>query len=227
MITALAPHDRLPDAPPLSIRMASFWEAYGGDYPFARFWRVGEGGVLSLVDGAATVIAGEADDQEELSSFLALIGAKSVLSDVNWFGGRRLPVYRKAVTGQGSALSAPAYEAAYRLFGTVFPLPDWPAWYTDVCHRVRHGTALLVLVEQGALCAARQGSRLLLTGLAVAPDHRRQGIASRLLHAACVDGICELYAIVDDPAAAQFYEHNGFSPSGEVYYSERGPKNER
>ena len=226
MITALAPHDRLPDAPPLSIRMASFWEAYGGDYPFARFWRVGESGALSLVDGAATVVAGDSD-REELTSFLALIGAQSVLSDVADFGGRRLPVYRKAVTGQGSALATPAYEAAYRLLGTAFPLPDWPAWYTDVCHRVRHDTALLVQEERGVLCAARQGSGLLLTGLAVAPDHRRQGIASRLLRAACVDGIRELYAIVDDPAAAQFYEHNGFSPCGEVYYSERGPKNER
>ena len=72
MITAFLPSDRIPERPPLSIRMASFLDAYGTDQPFARFWRT-EDGAVSVVDGAATVLVGQGDP-EEARSFLSLLG---------------------------------------------------------------------------------------------------------------------------------------------------------
>ena len=222
MITALSPRDPIPDCPPLSIRMASFWEAYGGKHPFARFWRT-PSGALSLVDGAATVIVGSDDDREEVAAFLAMLGPQSVLSNISFPSATPLAVYRQAVAGQGSAPVSPDYAAAYRRLSEAFTMPAWPDWYPDACHRVRHGAALLVQQEQGALFAACQGSRLLLTGLAVSPEYRRQGFASRLLDAVCVEGVREVYAIVQDAGAAAFYTHAGFENAGVVYAFEKGP----
>lgn len=225
MISAFSAADRLPDRPPLSVRMASFLDAYGTETPFARFWRT-EGGALSLVDGAATVIVGRSDP-EELRAFLSLLGVECVLSDRPIFAGQRpLSVWKKSVCGRAAPLPAPDYAAVYRLLSCAFAMPPWGDWYVDACHRVRHGTAVAAHEEHGALFAARSGSRLLLTGLAVEPARRRQGIAARLLDVVCLPGVAEIYAIVESDAAVAFYTRKGFAHCGEVYRYEKGAEHD-
>ena len=225
MITAFTASDRLPDCPPLSIRMASFLDAYGPDQPFVRFWRT-EDGAISVVDGAATVLVSR-NDPEEVRAFLSLVGANSVLSDRLLFDRQRpLCVVRKPICGHAAALPDPDYKAAYRLLLDAFDLPRWQDWYVDACHRVRHGTAILAQEEHGVLFAARRGSQLLLTGIAVDPAHRRQGIASRLLDALCTSDVTEIYAIVDSDEAKSFFTRNGYAPCGEVYWYEKGAEHD-
>ena len=225
MITAFTSVDRIPNRPPLSIRMSSFLDAYGTDRPFARFWRT-EDGALSVVDGSATVIAGPSEP-EELHAFLSLLGVNAVLSDKRIYpDSRALSVFSKTVRDHASPSPDPDYEVAYRLFANAFVLPAWQDWYVDACHRVRHGAALLAQEEHGALFAARRGSQLLLTGLAVDPAHRRQGVASRLLDAVGLPDVSEIYAIVESDAAKAFYTANGFTPCGEVYLYVKGAEHD-
>lgn len=223
MIEALTSPGALPDRPPLSIRIGSFLDAYGTAFPFARFWRTDGDGFLSVVDGAATVLVGQSD-VEEIRLFLSMLGVSSVMSDAPLFDDRQrsLSVFCRIVEPVSMPFQDPDYESAYRVLSQAFSMPPFDVWYADVCHRVRHGTAVVSVAPWAAFFAARHADALLLTGIAVDTDHRRQGLASRLLESAYRCGVTSVYAIAEDDCAASFYHRNGFTVQGQIYYYEEG-----
>lgn len=222
MISAWQCEDRIPDSPPLSIRIGSFLEAYGTAYSFARFWRQG-GGALCLIDGCLTVVS-DGNGEDELREFADAVGAESIWSDRLLFPTRqrRFSVWHKPGTGKvGSLPDEVDYRAVYDCLTKSFALPDWEIWYVDVCHRVRHGTAIACSLEQGALCGAVYHGKALITGISVSKHYRRRGVGTRLLRMAESTGY-DLYAITESGEAEAFYRASGFSLVSNVYGYEKG-----
>ena len=216
MISVWQAGDRLPDCPPLSIRVGSFLDAYGTGYPFARFWRQ-DTGALCLVDGCLTVLCESCD--EELAAFLLAVSPKSVWSNRLLLPERQraYAVWHKRGRGEIPDRSPPvSYREVYDTLAQAFSMPDWETWYVDVCHRVRHGTALALSLENGALCSAVHHGQVLLTGVAVPEAFRRQGVATRLLRAAEA-AASDVFAITESGEADAFYRACGYAEVGCVY----------
>ena len=216
------------------VRIAAQIAAYGLSEPFFLVYRGEDGSVLSLLDGAATLLAG--DDPEEALCFLSMSPQVTSLrtdrdTAEQFATARGLAVRTGAVlkapprlTPTGSAVTvAPAafYPLAKRVFGDTLPLYD--VWYADVSHRLRRDVCRLVAVCEGktpvsgAMTVAEAGDAWLLGTVCTDEAFRKRGYA-----AACVTALsCEgerrhkaVYIAAKNPSAQALYEHLGFTVCG-------------
>lgn len=213
----------------LSARVASFMYAYGFGFGFARFWEQrsssGERALIASVDGNVTV-AGEVCDADELARFLYAIGYANVMSDVplGLENERGFDVYLLDCDGAGKAHEPheppepPDYRAAYAALTSEFDMPPFDVWYVDICHRVRHSTAVIEQLSGGVAVAAGFEGEWLITGIAVPEADRRSGIGRELIHLLAESNGCRrLYAAVKTEAAAEFYCSCGFEKTAEIF----------
>ena len=219
----------------LGARVASFMYAYGFDFGFARFWEQrsssGERALIASVDGNVTV-AGEVCDADELARFLYAIGYANVMSDVplGLENGRKFDVYLLVCDGAGKAPEPPEphephgppelpdYRVAYAALASEFDMPPFDVWYVDICHRVRHSTAVIEQLSGGVAVAAGFEGEWLITGIAVPEADRRSGIGRELIHLLAESNGCRrLYAAVKTEAAAEFYCSCGFEKTAEIF----------
>lgn len=208
----------------LGARVASFMYAYGFGFGFARFWEQrspsGERALIASVDGNVSV-AGEVCDADELARFLRVIGYVNVMSDVplGLENGRGFDVYLlECDGGSDEAAEPPDYRAAYAALASEFDMPPFDVWYVDICHRVRHSTAVIEQLSGGVAVAAGFEGEWLITGIAVPEADRRSGIGRELIHLLAESNGCRrLYAAVKTEAAAEFYCSCGFEKTAEIF----------
>lgn len=210
----------------LGARVASFMYAYGFGFGFTRFWEQrsssGERALIASVDGNVTV-AGEVCDADELTRFLRAIGYANVMSDVplGLENGRKFDVYSLECDGADKAHEPhepPDYRAAYAALASEFDMPPFDVWYVDICHRVRHSTAVIEQLSGGVAVAAGFEGERLITGIAVPEADRRSGIGRELIHLLAENNGCRrLYAAVKTEAAAEFYRSCGFEKTAEIF----------
>ena len=216
------------------MRIAAQIVAYGLSQPFFLVYK-GEGGsVLSVLDGAATLLAG--DDADEALCFVSMSPQVTSLrtdgdTATAFAAARGLAVRTgnvlKAPGGMkptGSAKKvAPAayYPLAKRVFGE--SMPPFDAWYADVSHRLRRDKCRLVAVYDretpvsGGMTVAESETAWLLGAICTDENYRKRGYA-----AACVTALVsvgqargkDVYIAAKNEAAQHLYEGLGFTVCG-------------
>ncbi|MDC0700639.1 GNAT family N-acetyltransferase [Clostridium sp. D33t1_170424_F3] len=177
-------------------RIRATAEAYGLDYPFARFWVQGEHAALCLLDDVLVLDVQPGAEPEELASFVRMAGARTVLCAEE--AAREL-LFSVSVAGEIMALESidapeaacewnPSLREVHALLhdceSASFVPPEFEPFYLDLSHRIRHETAQTVGLRQNgrlascAVCSACTEEAAVLSAVAVHPDFRRQGLGA-------------------------------------------------
>ncbi len=212
--------------------------SYGLSYDFVSAWEQRDAAgeltaFLSKYEGAVCVHATDAADREELLSFLRMIGFAALAGPADLLSGW----VREGTAGsvmeldrgsdyRGEPSTAPCldvrwdtdYPVFYELLHVCNPgylSDDYPAFLTDLSHRVRHGTAhTVMLYENGhavsaAAALVETGTSVLLGAVATRPKVRGNHYASTVLKE-----LCDRYAdrrifLMCRPEKVPFYERLG------------------
>lgn len=232
-VATLPPLDTTKEA---GVRIAAQVEAYGLDQPFFLVYKGEDGSVLSILDHAATLLAG--DHPEETLCFLQMSPDITSLR-TDGATARRFAAERGLPVCVGAVLKAPSrleqsktavlpitpadyYPLAKRVFGE--SMPPFDAWYADVTHRVRHGGCRLCGVVEngkpvsGAMTVAQAKNAWLLGTVCTDSDYRRRGYAAACVTALAREGAAQgnvVYIAAKNPSAQKLYESLGFTVCGE------------
>ena len=235
MISRLETMDGLPiPQDPFALRIISAGQSYGLNTPFLDIWQ-GNGLLISRMDRAVT-LAGipEEKSMEETRLFLAACGGETVLCSRETAvcfpefsiqaGG---PVLVRQQPGKTAPLPGefPSPRMLYQVLSACqspsFPVPEFEPFYLDTSHRLRHGTAAAVVLEEAgkpaacALALAVTDTAALLTAVAVVPAFRRNGLGRQAVETLC----CRLsgrkvFLFRAEEENQAFYEALGFLPEG-------------
>ncbi len=216
------------------VRIAAQIDAYGLSQPFFLVYK-GEGGsVLSVLDGAATLLAG--DDVEEAFCFLQMspqitslrADSKTAIAfatarglDVRTGNVLKAPTGMSAVGEANEVAPSDYYPLAKRVFGE--SMPPFDGWYVDVSHRLRREKCRLVgvwdngVLASGGMTVAETEEAWLLGAICTDESYRRRGYA-----AACVTALASIgqargkaiYIAAKNPGAQRLYESLGFVVCG-------------
>ena len=218
---------------PLYIRVMSYLNSYGTDYSFARFYHQYNAdnvtAIISVIDYNATVVTNAGADKTEIAEFLLAVGVKSVLSDVDLQLQNRtmLTSFCKHFENSKSIYSGFDFKKAHTMLLSLCEDLNFDSWYVDLSHRIRHNGAVAVSTEHGCVCAAKSGSQLLITGIAVLPEKRRSGLGKNLLESVATLGKAEcVWALTADASAKRFYVGSGFKEEKAVYYYKTEEEND-
>lgn len=217
------------------VRLAAQRNAYGLDQPFFLVYKGEDGSVLSLLDGAATLLAGE--DPAEALCFLAMSPAVTSLR-TDKETAMRFAAERGLTARAGAVLKAPLcisptgeavsvsprdyYPLASRVFGEA--LPPFDVWYADVTHRLRRECCHLVGVFEpaglvsGGMTVAETEKSWLLGAICTDSAYRRRGYAAACVTALTSAGQAQgraVYIAAKNPGAQKLYEDLGFTLCGE------------
>ena len=221
-------------------RLKGWYEAYGSERPFLRFYTDGIGSFLGCLDTAAVLEAATGADTGEWGLFLAVQPELQTLRSSAETAGRLTAFGRPGQTGavlRATVSAPPSIETGPLTPREMYPLliaafgeraPAFEGWYLDVSHRLRHGGCRLWGVRcdgvpvAGAMTVAEASGGAVIGGLATVPDYRNRGYAG-----ACVAALCEallserktVLTAPDTPSLEQWYIQRGFVPAGT--YGER------
>lgn len=215
---------------PNTITIKAYMNAYGFGRSFLRFFSDEQGEVvICQKDYKSYVYIANEEKSEEVASFLMATATK-ICTEV------KLPQLEQWLDKKGSEyfLSNPPKFAlddidntiatAHAILLEVFPdavgPTSYPAWYTDLSHRVRRDISAVYTLPQkctGTVFADDNGI-LLISQLATKSNHRKQGLANKLLAHICyvqqATGLC-LYSA--NKTSDLFYDKNGYEKTGEWY----------
>ncbi len=155
---------------PVVGRIDAYMKAYGADYDFCRFYS-GENVLIMNYDGEHFIYTADSFDSDELLLFLLADGlfCATITADAYCILKDRLSDYKseelylmeydnKAPAEENeNAQFTENYEEVFSILKSAFTYQDenYPRWYTDTCHRVRHGVSKLVkLSENGKIRAS-------------------------------------------------------------------------
>ena len=226
--------------PPISketeagVRIASQIGIYGLAQPFFLVYK-GEGGsVLSVLDGAATLLSG--DDVDEALCFVAMMPQVTSLrtdaaTATAFAAARGFGVCTGAVlkapqgiepTGNATAvLPADFYPLANRVFYD--GMPPYDVWYADVWQRLRREKCRLVAVYEGetpvsgGMTVAETDGAWLLGAICTDEAYRKRGYAAACVTALAAEGQRrnnDVYIAAKNEAAQHLYEGLGFTVCG-------------
>lgn len=189
---------------PVGLRACAAASAYGIDGHVCQFWLQNDDTLLCRVDDSMVLCAGENADWEELAGFLPLSGAHVLLCREETAEKLGLPVLASGwvmLRESAGAPNAPFCEveenpSLRELHALLtecetdtFHAPEFEAFYLDVSHRTRHGEALSVGLRKGgqlvaaAFCTAKSSALAILSGVAVLPQLRGQGLGAAVVRA--------------------------------------------
>ena len=188
---------------PVGLRACAAAAAYGIDGHVCQFWLQNEDTLLCRVDDSMVLCAGQNADWEELSGFLPLSGAHVLLSREEEARRLGLPVVLSGWVmlresgGEPSPFCEveenPSLRELHALLTACetdsFRAPEFEAFYLDVSHRTRHGEAISVGLRRGgqlvaaAFCTAKSNALAILSGVAVLPQLRGQGLGASVVRA--------------------------------------------
>lgn len=221
---------------PFSLKINGNLLSYEG-YDFCSVYR-GEGTLIGRYYGDLVIrTEGELSQEafEELALFLKTSGFGSAICGEKT--GRRLSEYgfkcdppdflyefsadkvkeRKSVPVFSELRENPPYDEVFNILKDGFPNIDHDGWYTDMNHRVRHGTAR-VYIYGGATATVNSENETaaLVTLLSVKKELRGHGDAKKLLRSLGFhfDGIEKKMYVLCRAELMPFYERVGFNRVG-------------
>ena len=216
------------------IRIHSLKLAYGLDAPFIRYYSDDNGGLLSILDGAAILSVSE--NIEEWAIFVtmnpeiihlhcpAAIGHYLVTNGA-WQGREGVVLRYAGERAETSPLvcETPNLPSVHDLlcqcFDSMAPLN---AWYPDVSHRIRHNCAKIATVLDGeiivstAMTVAETDCSAILGQVATHSSYRGRGYAKLCINSLisrCKDK--SLYILPMTDYAQSLYESMGFEACGD------------
>ena len=214
-----------------SIRVLSLAMAYGFKYPFVSFYRqTDDNGVvtaiLSSLDKVVTLSVTESADGEELADFLSFLGFSSLFCTDGFDLGND---YSCGVIMKSSKkIELPCdyrvideYPHLFDLFNFIdYPDVDFEAWYVDISHRIRHGTAKAYSVNiddeiiSSAIFSSIYNDDAVISAVQTKPEFRRMGYASALVSAMCCEIKGTVYLMREQDKNESFYQRLGFENCG-------------
>lgn len=219
---------------PFGCRIRSMAEAYGVGEPFSRFWVQDGGSAVAKLDDAAILEENDADP-EELREFLGALDVRTLSCSeaaAEKLGLRaaakgEILLRRGAVPGDTGAGAErdpslrEIHELLCRAAGDGFTPPEFEPFYLDLSHRIRHGAAAAAGIRRDgalaacALCPAMTERSAVVSAVAVAPEHRREGLGRAVLAALTAAlGREQVYVFRADGCNEEFYRSLGFQPCG-------------
>ncbi|MFR5876423.1 MAG: GNAT family N-acetyltransferase [Eubacterium sp.] len=213
-----------------SVRILALLKSYGLKYHFATFYRqVIEGktvAVISKLDSDITLSLSEGFNSDELIRFFCITGFTSILcSDAFEFGARYDEGFVMSSDTKREAQMPGAvideYPKLMDLYNFVdYDGQDFKAWYVDISHRVRHGTAKAYtlcigddIVSSGILSAILD-EYAVLTAVRTDDKFRHMGYGSALVNCICSDVKGTVYIMRDADLNENFYKRLGFKNIG-------------
>ena len=208
-------------ADPNYIKIAASIRAYGLERPFLFAWKQGDT-LICRIDGNMTIY-GDNFDPEEMRSFIAAVGAKTLTCSVA--AAEMLcyeyKTYNVLISEKGLSVPAnfePSCDEVYNLLkegedGDI-TLPERTAFIADLSHRMRHGTALAAIYKS-AVCVVPfvADSGALICGVATEKGARGSGFAGM-----CVAGTVQKLArptfTICSYELVPFYKKFGFKDWG-------------
>lgn len=237
---------------PFACRIISLYNSYSPELAFVDYWMIAEeksGKCVGAIARSGTdfiVFLTDACDIEEISSFMRVAGASSVICD----GKYELDIYgSKSVTG--SVLQREkefetlenelniiepeikeAYELIVKCADENFKPPLFEDFYVDVNHKLRHKTMRMYgIKEDGTLVAvamtvAESENGAVLGAVSCDPEYRKRGYGSNIVKYISNRLINEnktVYLHRAENANVYFYNNLGFEETGKwrEYYFER------
>jgi GNAT superfamily N-acetyltransferase len=234
-------------APEISVRLAALLCAYGTGCTFFNVWIQNDfGAALFRLENTFSLLDLGDTDFEEAAFFLnfnpyfkRLTGDYGTVQTISSLLDRsgtleRMNLLRHAATAvnfspEQSArfeiATQPELRGVFDLIADVLPQEsDYPAWYADLSHRIRHGCARAYLLSDGGkpasacLISAESAKAGLISGVATKPLFRGHGNASQLITKVCSDlNACGKIPVLECyDALLSFYEKRGFEKIGEM-----------
>lgn len=213
-----------------SIRVLSLLKSYGTKYNFASFYRQVIDGrvtaILSKLDNDITLCLDDGFDNAELVRFFCVTGHGAILCDPAFEFGAR---YEEGVimacnkkhenTMQGAIIDE--YPKLMDLYNFVdYENQDFKAWYVDISHRVRHGTAKAYTINvndeiiSSGILSSIYDDYAVLTAVRTADEFRRMGYGGCLVSSICSDVKRTVYIMRDKDLNEHFYSELGFENIG-------------
>ncbi len=201
--------------------------SYGHKFPFLLFWcQYIENSLTAVIcrfEQAVILVAKKGADLNEIKDFLFAVGFNSLEGEYELIS-RLVPnninaynvVYKKTA-GDLAPCPTPNIKA---VFDTLYSKEnehikptDFEAFYADLSHRIRHGTAAAVLTQNSATAIASHITKenAVISGVAVKPNNRGKGLGLAALkslesHLAWRN----IFAAVDD-SVLEFYVKAGYT----------------
>ena len=213
-----------------TIRILALIQAYGCSYPFAVFYVQKFDGeitaIISKLDGDYTISVAGGYDEEELAQFLLVAGYSSILcsDEINLF-----PKFQEGIVMQNEKrIELPLENVLVDEFPKLMDLynfidynsQDFKAWYVDISHRIRHGTAKAytlikdgTIVSSGILSSIANGASI-LSAVRTENEYRNNGFGSMLVSYIINDVKGDVYLMRDDGMNESFYKRLGFKDIG-------------
>lgn len=227
--------DSLPSLPKTvsAARIKALCSTYCNTVGIDLFRQTANGLTTAYFGGISGSFSLEAEDNAdfgELSAYFRFLGASVFCNGAT---AVRLDCRRRTASGlyelkaeadatlnDGHGSIAEIYEKLQNGLDGDIVLPPFDDWYTDFCARFNHGAAEYSETPTAvAVTGFMTESISLITGVAVAADHRKTGEGSAVLRT-LIHNIRKKYPqsriFAAANAAAGFYIKNGFSHVGNV-----------
>lgn len=202
MIKLIESAEQMPSFPldPIFLKIEGIALTYGFGYSFALLWRQINDkdevtAVISSFDGHLSLYALPDADFDELREFIRVVGGISLFcslhnSEMLEFSGEKC-VALKFCGEVGEAEDFDTdhdLRAVYSLLKSGedggIAMPSFDAWYVDISHRIRKGTARVFGSDTAvALTSAESENAALIGGVAVLPKARGRGLGKRMVTA--------------------------------------------
>ncbi len=225
---------------PIQGRISTYYEAYGAKLPFCSFF-MSDGITMMRCGGEIYADCKDNADTHELCLFLSMYqnpplyisGADDELvtrlSDMGY-----TPKLLNLCIAKTEHIRTPDipicdeadYRAAFEILksGFGFTEDSFALWYTDLCHRVRHGVSrLFLLPTDGAFAATatavyQKRQAAFLSHIAVKEELRSMGLGKRLLCGTAQRLESEYAMLLCRDRVLGFYQSCGFEKSDEKYF---------
>ena len=213
-----------------TVRILALLEAYGTAYPFAVLYKQiidnRITAIISRLDNDYTISVADGFDEEEIAHFLLLAGYSSILSsdEINLFAkydeGIIMKSSRKIELSIENAI-VDEYPKLMDLYNFIdYNSQDFKAWYVDISHRIRHGTAKAYtlnvdenVVSSGILSSIIDGYSI-LSAVRTENEYRNNGYGSILVSYIVNDVKGCVYLMRDEGMNEGFYKRLGFEDIG-------------
>ncbi len=218
-----------------SLRIKSLANAYGTQYDFAAFYAQLDSdnkctAVLSSLDRDFTVSHNikNISQFDEISEFICAVGYSSVLTDDSFvFKNTQYNSHGVIMT----AAKKPEYSIEYAVIDEypklmdIFNLDnyeswDFEAWYVDLSHRIRHGTAKAYslninnqIVTSAVFSSIYDGDAI-LSSVYTEPAFRKKGYGKMLVSYMLCDIKGRVHLMREADKNENFYKSLGFVNNG-------------
>ncbi len=213
-----------------SVRILALIEAYGTSYPFALLYAQRFEGkitaILSKLDNDYTLSVAGGYDEEEIAHFLIVTGYSSVLcsDEVNLFSKYDEGIImqsKKRIEFSLENATVDEYPKLMDLYNFIdYNSQDFKAWYVDISHRIRHGSAKAYtlnkdgsVISSGILSSIIEGYAV-LSAVRTENEFRGMGYGSMLVSYICNDVNGIVYLMRDEGMNESFYKRIGFEDTG-------------